>query len=282
MKSYIALFIMIIAFQLEASWSKPTMLSVGVSEGLCHKPKVAMNNKEIIVLWSADGSIFVSSKRNGLEWTKPKVISTGFIDEFCLRPSLVMNGKEAIVAWSSDYNIYMSSKKEGGDWSAPVKVSREDSFTKSMRVRIAINSKGTAVVAWAADNKVYASTRIKTGWDDPIVLAKDLWPSQPSVALNTKGEAFVSWYTEYSPNDIYVCKRGVDGSWGERLLLTKSGRPNGTSKFPCMVMNSSGQGLIAGLQTHGRYNTLVFEKEADREWGKSIVKHADNSNAFAQ
>jgi hypothetical protein len=171
----------------------------------------------------------------------------------------------ATAAWTvGDHNtqvLVTATRAPGGRWSAPVALTSDES-----EPGLAVNGRGDAVLAWIGSDPadharevVQASFRRAGGrFSDPVTIAAGHlnWP--PSVAIDARGDAAVTWNQEEPrgpfPGPIFVAERPAGGGWSAPRRL--SGRQERTYS-PVIAMSGRGSAVVAWTRMNKRDDRQV-------------------------
>lgn len=183
------------------------------------------------------------------------------------------NAGNVFVAWEGegDYGgIYIQKLDSSGNkiWSDAIRLVEFGNNDPDL----AVDQWGNAVVVWwnISDTSIFAQRLSPSGnklWADDIQVSElfsSNWPKQPTVAVDSGGNAFVAW-NDY---DIYVQWLSTNGSkaWPNNVRIT-----SGTSSCwnPSIAVGTSGQAVV----TWDTWNSIYAQKidqYGNKTWTNSI------------
>jgi hypothetical protein len=247
--------------------------------------------------------------RDGV-WGKAEASLTASTSAFDLSSPLALasdGSGRAIAVWpqytgtGTTLDVYEALFNEASGWAAPVKIN-----TNAVRCQypaVSMNASGDAIVGWIEYDatlgySVQARRYVAGTWDVasfkvdlPTTSALTTYPNAPAVAITTKGDAHVVWYSYYYDStslvDYYgVYARHVDakGAWDAAMsYLTYSQTGSGVST-PALAFDAAGNGFAAYQFSSGtpvKTDTIVERYvAATGKWGVSAVG-ASAEDAYA-
>lgn len=217
-----------------ATWLPPTYLvrHVGVSEvGIDDAGIATMVYVSPEAVPRDRAAVRVRRFRPTAGWGPARKISVGTHPH----PSFVGLGVSpngaATVTWEQfnpsvpNYLHFNRRMTPAGRWLPVVRRRGNDSFARSA---LAIDGRGIAVVAWwRYPDDVVAQTGRRDGtWRRPVVIAKnqpDAYRSRLQVAMNRRGDTFVSWQLSIDLPRLWGRYRPVGGAWAPAQRLKPRG-----------------------------------------------------------
>ena len=196
---------------------------------------VADSNGNATAIWVENGVIKASSKTLNGNWSNPTLLSS----TNATSPTIcVDDAGNVIAAWVRGGNIETSTKLFQGNW-----------FTKTTLFSIAatnptiaiggIGNNARAVAVWQGTSggvkAVFSAAKLINGaWTSPVQVSEsDQNAAQPSVTVDTNGNAIAIWYayevsgSNYSNVVVKTAERdAVSATWSTISSLSQSGIRN--------------------------------------------------------
>ena len=115
----------------------------------------------------------------------------------------------------------------------------------STQSTLAVSIEDRAVVAWIGPDKaVWAASREpSTGWGAPVLIARGIHPSGPTVAIGDFGDVVLAWYD----NGAMAASRHGNGVWDPAQRL-ESSRPSPPNSHPSVSVGRLGTAIVAWRQ----------------------------------
>ena len=255
-------------------------------------PSVAMDSSgNTIIAWEQedfDGTnrIYIAEYRDG-SWTFPSGVNDNISpagdDAFNARVDMDDNGN-AVVVWiqndGSNDQIFRSEYRNGS-WTHPSSVTDDHiSFDgqDSFDAEVALDNNGNALIVWyqsdGSNNQVFRSEYRNGEWTDPTSLTDDHISIDgqdafdPEPALSESGTALITWAQNDGSNDQVFRSEYRNGEWTDPTSLTDDHiSPDGADAFDTeLVMDSSGNALIAWVQNDGSNDQIFRSEYRNGEW----------------
>lgn len=190
-----------------------------------------------------------------------------------LQPSAVGHADGTIfVAWTDfrggKRRIRTTSMAPGEPWQASAELDPAGTGNQSSST-LAMDGKGTLYAVWAdqrgAVSQIYFSYRPAGGVWQPgaVVSASEGLQYAPSLAVNTRGQAIVTWLQGDRPNAaVMAALRPPGGAWGPPEQVSPPGRVYNTSA----AMDDWGR-AYAAWEDWTTYQAYFRERAPDGLWG---------------
>jgi len=135
---------------------------------------------------------------------------------------------------------------------------------------VAMNSNGEAIITWnqfdGLANQIYKSEYFNGIWTHPTSLSDNISPDgshayYPVVAMNSNGEAIITWNQSDGANDQIFKSEYRNGTWTHPKNLSDYISPDVTGAFlPQVAMNENGDAIITWRQYDGT-TFQIFKSE---------------------
>ncbi len=267
-----------------AYWKHTSGLTDNISPDgqTAYSPQVAMDDSgNIVIVWyQHDGSnwqIFKSEYRDG-EWTHPASLSDSISPDgqHAYDPQVAMDssGNTVIVWHQYDGGITRIFKSEyrDGEWTHPT--GPDDNISPdgwhALLPQVAMNDSGSAVIVWrqydGSNDQIFKSEYRGGEWTHPANLSDNISPDGgdaelPRVAMDDLGNAVIVWEQSDGSLDRIFKSEYRDGTWTDPEGLDDYiSLDAGGAELPQVAMDSSGNAVIAWLQSDGS-RTQIFKSE---------------------
>jgi hypothetical protein len=278
------------AFAAVGDWSVPVTLSTPIPPTFyTATPVVAIASTGAhAAAWVNESNYLllqVAAHDAGGSWTGAQTLSpaTGY-NAGDLAVALSSTGA-AVAMWdlyktnsSQGLVINASSRQAHGSW-GPV-VSLTSGATSSSTVpKVGMDAHGNAIAIWlqtTSTTSVIESANLPSGgsWTAPVSLSSaSLSAAQPSLAVNSSGDAIAGWQT--SSGQILVAER-KSGAWGAPVTIAPAAYRQGS---PQVAINNRGDAAIAWT---GRGTALVAIRVAGGTWSAPTTVSRQSAGATAR
>jgi PKD domain len=253
------------------TWLAPTGLSEA-GPPLAGGPQVAIDQRgDITSIWSrSDGTNYETQtafRPGGGPWQAPVTLSEAGYDTGGARIAVDPEG-EAVAVWdtfppASGRTIQAASRSRTGAWSAPVTLA--DVGEPVGRPQVAIDLHGNAVAVWEVQpvnpgpQFIQAAVRpAGGGWSAPVDISEGPVGRDPSVAMDSEGNAIATWLDNESIQS--AVRVASTGTWQAPKAvagvgLDAGGHPGG----PALAVDDEGDAVVAWSSASGNgANHIVY------------------------
>jgi Big-like domain-containing protein len=164
----------------------------------------------------------------------------------------------AYVVWQqrdgfTNFNIW-SKRFNGTAWGEPELV--DANAESATNPQIAVDNRGKGFVVWEQPTRdrrrgIWANRFNGITWDGAVLIGFSSWAaSNPQIAVNSSGKAFVVWQQDDTDGSKNVWTNRFDGtSWGSAELI---GTGVESASFPQIAVDMNGKAFAVWAQVDGR------------------------------
>ena len=275
-------------------WFSPKLPSDHISFNgkSANSPSVSINSQgDVIIAWTqydgANWRLYIRAKRNGI-WNLPAsfqdAISPAGSD--AMMPQVAINDSgEILIVWlqsNGSHNQIFLSEYTNGQWHHPASLEESISPTEGAALgpQVALNNQGKAIVVWFQDARkglysVFISVRDNGQWDHPDSIDDFISPSEgedasnPEVALNNKGDAYITWeQTKDNVSQIFNSEFR-DGTWHHPRNIQdhiSNSTVHSGAYNPKVAISDNGEAIIAWQQVVGTLSQLFVSEYHQKKW----------------
>jgi len=258
-----------------SGWTTPVALSKPIPPTFyVTSPVVAVNSAGAqAAAWVNEDNYLllqVAAQDAGGSWTKAQTL-TPPSGVNAADPSVAIGpAGNAVAIWNTSSSqglvIQASTRQAHGTWSAAATITSP--ALSSTLPRVAMDGNGNAVGVWvqgpSAGSEIVAADLPASGsWTTPVALsASGTGTTNPTLAVNTLGDAIVGWQT--SNGQILTAERKA-GIWSAPITIAGAAfRQNS----PHVALNNRGDAAIAWT---GRGTALVATRAAGGMWSAPLT-----------
>lgn len=200
--------------------------------------------------------------------------------------SIAVNRNNIAIVWNDSRNgnndIFFSFSRDGGErFSRNIRVNDDNKDSNQWYAAVALDNNGTAYVVWEDDRD--GKSRIYFAKKDakkdsftkniPVVSDKNVEQFGPAIAVNKKGDIYITWHdNKNGNNDIFIVKSRDGGkSFEKPARVDDTGNEVSGQIYPTIAIDGNSRVYAAWYDFRNGNSDIYFAKSNDS--GKTFSRN---------